>query len=142
MATAQNLTPLQRPILSRTVDTKDRLITAHEAAIIAKRKEVTIYNAGNEKVGKLHPIRDNRGHVMFSEQEVRKVYGDSPVDRRKSQHDYQAPIINSNDPKDFNSVMMREADSLLAQISVMEATLSSLKKKYSLLEPLLTEIRK
>lgn len=152
MSSAQNLTSLnnsQRPVISRNTngmqslkDVPDRLINVHEAADIAHRKEVTIYNAANPKVGKLHPVRDQHGHVMFSEKEVRAVYGDSPVDRRRVQHSYVAPIIQPNDPKDFNTVMLREYDALLADISVKEATLTSLKKKLSLLEPLVSEIRK
>jgi hypothetical protein len=152
MSSAQNLTSLnttQRLVISRNTngaqsvkDVPDRLINAHEAALIAHRKEVTIYNAANPKVGKLHPVRDQHGHVLFSEKEVRDVYGDSSVDRRRVQHSYVAPIIQPNDPKDFNSVMLREYDSLLADISVKEATIVSLKKKLALLEPLVAEIRK
>ena len=138
MSTAQNLTPLTR----NESEQPDRLINVHEAAILAHKAEVTIYNAASPKVGKLHPIRGERGHLLFSEKEVKMMYGNSPVDRRKAPSGYEAPIIKPNNPNDFNSVILREADSLLGQISVMETSLASLKKKYSLLEPLILELRR
>lgn len=105
MGAAQNLTALEqpRPILSRnTVVTDkivegDRLINVHEAARISGLKEVSLYNAANPKLGnKLHAVRDSRGHVFFSEQEVRKVFGDSPVDRRKEQYKEPLPFVEKN----------------------------------------------
>lgn len=133
MSTAQNLTPLRSQITQQ-----EKLLDIHEAAKLANRKSVTIYHAANKNVGKLHPVRDDSGHLRFKESEIRQVFGDSPVDRRKSQHVYTAPTT----PVDFNTTILREADRLLAEISVMESTIASMKNKYLLLEPLVKELRK
>ena len=140
MTSAQNLTPL-RPTISldkRVVG--DRLINVHEAARIAHRKEVTIYNAGNPSVGKLHPVRDQQGHVLFSEQEVRKMFGDSPVDRRYKTHydehsTFTPPVIKP--VNDFKATIKAQAEMLLGEISVLEASLADKKKMYALVEPIL-----
>lgn len=131
MSSAQNLAPL------RNNDRKEeKLITVAEAAKLADRKTVTIYAAASN--GRLHPVRDSHGHILVKEKEVKALYGDSPVDRRKTPHNYH----HASQTRDFNATILSEADSLLGQISVMEASLKAMKHKYSLLEPLVLELRK
>ncbi len=128
MKSAQNLTPLA----------SDRLINVHEAAALANRKEVTIYNAANPKVGRLHAIRAENGTIMFKESEVKEVFSE---DRRgggfSRSHTYKTSGVY-----DFDAVIKREAEALLGKISVMEATLNDMKEKYKLVEPLYLKILK